>query len=97
MFKGPLTPGVRVSLHQHCDDACDIALIDHTGISPKWVPTLFSSNSIVVNESYVTSEIAALTQTDSDARCIWVLNAPTSSRIHFKLIFFLELKLQVIR
>ena len=71
----PFTPGVRVTLRQRYDDACNMALIDHNGVAPKWVATPFSSGSIVVNESYVASAIAVLTLTDSDARYKWALRS----------------------
>ena len=57
--------GIRSRLHV----ACDIALFDHNGVTPKWVATPFSSDSIISNDSYVGSVIASLTQTDSDVSC----------------------------
>ena len=71
--KGPLTPSVRIRLRQFCDDACNIALIDHNIVDP------FSSSSILSNESCVTSVIAVLMQNDSEARCKQTLKPVTQS------------------
>ena len=46
---------------QHCDDACDSALIENNRVAPEWVCNPFSSNSTVFNEDRITSVIAALT------------------------------------
>ena len=69
----PFTPSVRVSLRQHCDDACDTVHIDHNRVAPKWVATPFSSNSIVANET-VTQASSQRCRKHSDARCKWALN-----------------------
>ena len=68
---------VRARLHQasesiwrqHCNDACDTALIDQKGVAPKLGATPFSSDSILTNENCVTSVIATLMQIDSEAWC----------------------------
>ena len=49
LSKSPFTPNVRASLRQRSDDACNIVLIDHNEVTPNWVATPFSSNSIVAN------------------------------------------------
>ena len=53
--------GVRA--RQCCDDACNIALIEKNGVTPKWAATPFWSDSVAIdfNESCVTNVIAALT------------------------------------
>ena len=65
--KGPFTLSVRVSLRQRYDDACDTVLIGHNGVTLEWGCNPFWSDFIVVSENCVTSIIAALTQTDSNA------------------------------
>ena len=64
LSKGPFTPSDRVSFRQHCNDDCDT-------VSLTTMETLENRgcNSIVVNENCVTSLIAAVTQTESDAWC----------------------------
>ena len=63
---------IRARLHQasastksqRCNDACNIALIEISGVTPKCVATPFWSDTIFFidfNESYVASVIAALT------------------------------------
>ena len=48
---------------QRCDDACDSALIENSGVAWKWVANPFWSDSIVFNESRISSVITALTLT----------------------------------
>ena len=60
-------------LHKRDDDASYAVLIDHNGVTPKWVATPFSSDSIVANENCVAIVIAALTQIDSNVWCKQVL------------------------
>ena len=44
-------------LSQRCDNTSDIGLIENKGVAPKWVATLFWSDSIVFNESSIASVI----------------------------------------
>ena len=48
------------TLRQCCDKFSDTTAIKNNGVTSKWVITLFWSNSIVFNESSITSTIAAL-------------------------------------
>ena len=49
-------------LWQLCDDASDTVLIENNGVARKWVAIPFWSNSVVFNDSSITSVIAELSQ-----------------------------------
>ena len=50
------------TLRQYCNDPSGTAFIENNVVTPKWVATLFWSNSIVFNESSIASVIAVLSQ-----------------------------------
>ena len=64
--------GQRARLHQASASiwrqrcVCNIALIDHNGVAPKWVATPLSSDSIVFNESLCRKRHRSV---DADAWC----------------------------
>ena len=62
---------VRVHLHQAsvstmrqlCDDASDSDLIENNGVTPDWGCNPFSSDSLVLNENRIPTDITELTLT----------------------------------